>query len=246
LAAILLACGLALSAGLALAGDVVFREDFATLDRWRPFAFPKIPAHTTYEIRTEGDVSYLSAFSNASASAVVLKEDFNVYDAPLLRWRWRVSNVFKKGDARLKSGDDYPLRIYVMFRYTPEGAPLGKRLKYGAARLLFGEYPPHSSLNYIWANRPQTERIITNAYASEARMVLLQTGPERAGEWVEESVDLLEDYREAFGEDPPAMATLAVMSDSDQTGESARGDLDWIYASGAGTPEDLSMGISSP
>ena len=47
---------------------------------------------------------------------------------------------------------------------------------------------------------------------------------------MEESVNVLEDYRKAFGKDPPAMAGLAVMSDTDNTGESAEAYLDFIEA----------------
>ena len=32
------------------------------------------------------------------------------------------SNVFEKGNAKEKSGDDYPLRIYIIFKYDPENA----------------------------------------------------------------------------------------------------------------------------
>jgi len=44
----------------------------------------------------------------------------------------------------------------------------------------------------------------------------------------EESVKVLEDYRRAFGKDPPATAGLAVMSDTDNAGGSAVAYLDFI------------------
>ncbi len=59
-------------------------------------------------------------------------------------------------------------------------------------------------------------------------MVVLEKGRERVGQWVEESVDVLADYRKAFGKDPPAMARLAVMSDTDNAGGSAVAYLDFI------------------
>ena len=45
---------------------------------------------------------------------------------------------------------------------------------------------------------------------------------------MEESVNILDDYRKAFGKDPPAIAGLAVMSDTDNTAESAVVYLDFI------------------
>jgi len=42
---------------------------------------------------------------------------FNVFETPFMEWRRKVVNILKKGNALEKSGDDYPLRIYVMFEY---------------------------------------------------------------------------------------------------------------------------------
>ena len=59
-------------------------------------------------------------------------------------------------------------------------------------------------------------------------MIVLEKGKEQVGRWVEESVDVLADYRKAFGRDPPATAGLAVMSDTDNTGGYAVVSLDFI------------------
>jgi len=59
-------------------------------------------------------------------------------------------------------------------------------------------------------------------------MILLQHGEENTGKWIEQEVDVLEDYRKAFGEDPPSAARLAVMNDSDNTKESSVSYVDYI------------------
>ncbi|UCD34648.1 MAG: DUF3047 domain-containing protein [Nitrospiraceae bacterium] len=209
-------------------GGLLLREDFNDLENWKPLYFPKIDRHTTYTIEKDGENSYLKAESNASASGIVFKKEFNVFEYPVVQWRWNVSNVFEKGNAKEKSGDDYPLRIYIIFKYNPDTASFGKKVKYGIVKAIYGEYPPHSSLNYIWANRGHAEKIITNTYASEAQMIVLETGSEKAGMWIDEKVNILEDYRRAFGADPPAEASLAIMSDSDNTGEQATSFIDYI------------------
>ena len=203
------------------------REEFDQLSEWEPLHFNKIKEHSVYSILEE-EGSFLKAESNASASGIVYKKEFNVYEYPKVRWRWKVSNVYDKGDARKKSGDDYPIRIYIMFKYDPETASFGKMVKYGVAKKLYGEYPPDSSLNYIWANRTQKERVIANTYTSQAMMILLQSGSWNTGKWIEQEVDVLEDYRKAFGEDPPSVASIAVMNDSDNTKESSVSYVDYI------------------
>ncbi len=200
---------------------VLLREEFNNLDNWRPVTFPKIPEHTRYSIETLERESVLRAESRASASAIVYRMPFNVSDYPRLRWKWRVDNVYRKGNARSREGDDYPLRIYVLFEYDPEKAAAFDRAKYGLAKAIYGEYPPHSAINYIWASREDEGGILTNPYASNAKMIVLQKGRKNLGRWIVEERNILDDYRQAFGTEPPARATLGIMSDSDNTKEAA-------------------------
>jgi hypothetical protein len=204
------------------------REDFNTLADWKPLTFPKIPRHSVYAIEKDGANGVLVASADRSASGIVHVRTFSISRTPVIRWRWKVSNVYSNGDEKRKSGDDYALRVYVVFQYDPKKAGVLERAQYSAARLIYGEYPPQSSLNYIWANRNYPERILPNPYTARAQMVLLQKGEGRAGQWVEEKVNALDDYRTAFGKDPPDRASLAIMSDADDTGEKATGYIDYI------------------
>ena len=203
----------------------LFREHFQDLSTWQEFHFPKITRHSTYTIERENGTTCLRTESHASASAIVHKTTFNVHEYPRARWRWKVKNVYAKGNARTKKGDDYPIRIYVMFEYRPDTAGAWERFAYGMARRLYGRYPPHSSLSYVCASRDEGARILNSPYTERAKMILLRKGPARAGVWQEEEVDLLDDYRKAFGSDPPERARIAVMNDSDDTGESS---VSWL------------------
>lgn len=204
------------------------REDFDNLNDWRPLHFPKVKTRSVYSIVQEGDRSYLKAESNASASGIIYNKEFMVYEYPKVRWSWKISNVYEKGNAEVKSGDDYPMRVYITFRYDPENASVTQRILYGVAKRVYGEYPPHSSLNYAWVNRGHGKRIITNTYAKEEKIIVMQAGPAKAGTWVDENVDILRDYREAFGTDPPPTAEIVLMNDSDDTGEHSVSFIDYI------------------
>jgi hypothetical protein len=207
---------------------VLFREDFATLDNWKPFSFPKIKTHSTYTIEHDGGRHVLRAESNASASAIVYGKSFDVFRYPKASWRWKVKNLYAKGDVRSKAGDDYPIRVYIMFEYDPEHAGVMDRITYGIARKLYGEYPPHSSLSYVWASKDDAERFVVSPYTDKAMMVLLESGPAKAGTWVDEEVDILADYEKAFKARPPARARIAVMNDSDNTGERSVSWMEYI------------------
>jgi len=211
----------------AYAGNVI-RLEFNNLDDWEQLNFPKIKKHSTYSIIQEKNKNILLCESNGSASGLILKKTFNIYNYSKLKWKWKISNVFSNGDPLKKSGDDYPVRVYIIFKYDPDKASLYEKAKYNAAKLIYGEYPPHSSVNYVWSSRVIPDKIITSPYTERVKLILLQKGNEKVNTWVTEEVNILEDYRRAYGENPPETASLAIMSDSDNTGESAKAYIEYI------------------
>ncbi len=210
---------------------VLFREDFATLDNWKPFYFPKIEKHSVYTVEKDGGQHYLKAESNVSASAIVYKDSFNVYDFPKARWRWKVMNLYAKGDPRDKKGDDYPIRVYIMFEYDPDKAGAFEKLKYGLAKKIYGVYPPHSSLSYVWTSKDDPETFLVSPYTDQAMMIFLEKGEKNVGVWRDEEVDIVGDYQKAFGTKPPASARIAIMNDSDNTGENSVSYVEYIEVS---------------
>lgn len=206
----------------------LFRVNFNTLTDWEPLTFPKIKNHSQYTLVSEGEKTVLKAESHASASAIVYRRTFNIYEHPRISWRWKVTQLSDRGNPKQKAGDDYPIRVYVMFQYDPARASLSERLMYNASKVIYGKYPPHSTLNYVWTGVNVPERFIASPYTGKAYMVVLEKGKQRVGQWVEESVNVLADYRKAFSQDPPAIAGLAVMSDTDNTGADAVAYLDFI------------------
>lgn len=198
-------------------------------DGWEPLEFPKIDRHTTYRLVEEDGTQVIEASTDNSASGLIARLDLEPGESLMLKWRWKVSNVFDQGDARKKSGDDYPARIYVAFEFEPEKASWFERAKRKTVATVFGEELPGNAINYIWANRLPQGETVANPYAEETKMIAVSSGNEQAVEWVTVERDLVADYRAAFGEDPPPIRGVAIMSDSDNTGESATawyGDLE--------------------
>jgi hypothetical protein len=70
---------------------------------------------------------------------------------------------------------------------------------------------------------------VPNAYTERVRMVVVESGPARLGQWLRMQRDVAEDYRRAFGADDPEVArrpvprvnAVVVSSDTDNTGETA-------------------------
>ncbi|XUO82385.1 DUF3047 domain-containing protein [Marinobacter alkaliphilus] len=200
-------------------------QPFSTMsslsDGWEPLEFPRIDRHTRYELVTDDGVQVVKASADNSASGLIARLSLEPGESLILRWQWKVSNVFDRGDARKKSGDDYPARIYVAFEFQPDKAGFFERAKRKTVEVMFGESLPGNALNYIWANRLPEQSIVANAFTDQTMMVAVNSGPEQTGEWVTVERDIVADYREAFGENPPRIVGVAIMSDADNTGERA-------------------------
>ncbi len=222
--------GPALMLALLLASPALMAQEpllqpFSTMsslsDGWEPLEFPRIDRHTRYELVTDDGVQVVKATADNSASGLIARLSLEPGESLILRWQWKVSNVFDQGDARKKSGDDYPARIYVAFEFQPDKAGFFERAKRKTVEVMFGESLPGNALNYIWANRLPEQSIVANAFTDQTMMVAVNSGPEQTGEWVTVERDVVADYREAFGENPPRIIGVAIMSDADNTGERA-------------------------
>ena len=163
----------------------------------------------------------MKATAEASASGLIHRLDADPRETPVLRWRWKVENLISGADVTRKRGDDYPARIYVTFAYDPSRASLAQRIQYGAARLIYGEYPPHSGLSYIWESKAPAGTVVPNAVTERVRMIVVDSGPGDLGRWVQHERNIRDDYLQAFGEEPPRISGVAIMTDTDGTGESA-------------------------
>jgi hypothetical protein len=187
---------------------------------WKPLTFKKIPKLTTYELVKDGDVVVVKATSEAAASGLVKEVKVDPSTFPIVRWRWKVENVLTRSDVTRKSGDDYPARLYITFQYDPDKISFAKKLKYKAGQVLFGDIPI-AALNYIWDSKTGVGTIVDNAYTDFAKMIVVESGAAKVGAWVEESRNVYQDYKQAFGEEPPLINGVAIMTDTDNTKERA-------------------------
>jgi hypothetical protein len=187
---------------------------------WKPLTFAKIPAQTKYEIIIDGGVTVVKAVSDASASGLTKEVRIDPREFPIVRWRWKVDNLVLKSDATKKDGDDYPARLYITFEYDPDKVGLSKKLKYKAGQVLFGDIPI-GAISYVWETRAPVGAILDNAYTDFVKMAVVESGSQNIGRWVDEYRNIYEDYKKAFGEEPPMINGVAIMSDTDNTKERA-------------------------
>ena len=185
---------------------------------WKPLTFKKVSKRTKYEVVQDGDVAVVKASSEAAASGLTKEITIDPREYPIVRWRWKVENLLKNSDVGRKEGDDYPARLYITFEYDPEKVSFSKKLKYKAGRAILGDIPI-GAINYIWETKTPVGTIVDNAYTDFAKMIVVESGPQKVGTWVEEERNIRDDYKRAFGEEPPLINGVAIMSDTDNTKE---------------------------
>lgn len=190
-------------------------------DGWKPLTFPKIPQHTIYSLVQDGERIVVKAASQASSSGLTREVQIDPQEYPIIQWHWKVSNILKAGDVRKKAGDDYPARIYVTFQYDEGKVGLLGKAKYEAAKLMYGRYPPLGAINYIWESEAPVGTAVPNPFTDQVHMIVVESGPSKIGTWVTEERNVYEDYKQVFGEEPPMISGVAIMTDTDNTGESA-------------------------
>ena len=192
---------LALACPAALAQQPVAVSRFATdgLDGWERESFS---GETRYAVVQDDGQAVLQAKAQGAASGLYREVKVDLERTPWLTWRWKVEHPLDIADEQVKAGDDFAARVYVVVRY-------------GWA------FWQTRALNYVWASRLPVGATWPNPYTGKAHMAAVQSGAGRAGEWVTESHNVLEDYTRAFGEPPEGDVAVAVMTDTDQTGQSA-------------------------
>jgi len=168
------------------------------LSGWTPKVFK---GETSYSFVKEDGRTVLKAYSRSAASGLYKKIDLNPRNYPVLRWSWKIEHTIKNGNERTKAGDDYAARVYVVFPKT-----------------LFWKT---RAINYIWANSLAMGASVPSAYTSNSMLVAVESGNGRAGTWVDEERNIYDDYRKFFGEEPPLLGAVALMTDTDNTGEEA-------------------------
>ncbi len=188
---------------------------------WKPLTFKKIQKHTTYELARDDSKVVMKAEAEASASGLTRKIRINPKDFPVVQWQWKVMNILKKGDVHSKGGDDYPARIYITFEYDSSKVTFFQKRKYEMIRLLYGEIPPLAAINYIWESKAPVGTMVPNPYTDRVMMFVIESGAAKLDQWLSEERNVYEDYKKAFKQEPPMISGVAIMTDTDNTGESA-------------------------
>lgn len=154
---------------------------------------------TSYRLSDLKGKKILVAESQNCASGLIKKIHVDIKKYPFLNWSWRLENRLNIENEKLKSGDDYAARIYVVV----DGGILKWRSR---------------ALSYVWANGAQKGDIWQNAFVGQnAVMMALRSRQDSLLTWYSERRNVYEDLKGLFGKEFQSIDAIAIMTDSDNS-----------------------------
>ena len=185
---------------------------------WEPWLLSRFLARTKYRIVDLEGERVLHADANMSASGLLQPLELTASEYPYLHWRWKVPQLIAEADNASRTGDDSPVRVIVAFdgdksKFDFEDNALARTVK-----LFSGREMPYATIQYIWENKLPRETVLDNSKTSRAKMLVVESGPQRLGQWINFQRNVKQDYERLFGEQPGAIIFVGVMTDSNATG----------------------------
>ncbi len=164
------------------------------LDGWESKVFANT---TSYKLTKIDQKMVLLAESRNSASAIVRKIQVDLKKYPYLNWSWKIRNRLSTKDEKVKSGDDYAARIYVVV----DGGFLPWKTK---------------AINYVWANHAVKGSTWPNAFAGKnVIMLALRNKNDNTETWYQEKRNIYNDLKSLFGIEIQFIDAVALMTDTD-------------------------------
>ena len=189
--------------------------------KWEHFKLPgKSPSQ--FDFTLEDGRNAIAATAHSSAS--MLRQVMQIAPGELgtLKFSWKLPDLIQYADMSLREFDDSPVRVVLAFE--------GDRAKFSAknamlselAHVLSGEPLPYATLMYVWCNDCKPEEIIMNPHTDRIRKLPLESGTGKLNRWIDYERSVRADFVKAFGEEPGALTSISIMTDTDNTKSVAR------------------------
>lgn len=150
-----------------------------------------------YRVKSDGE-KYLEAKAEANAVTIARQFSYHLKEYPFLSWQWKAVVLPRGGDERYKNTGDSGAGIYVIFP---------------------GMLP--KNIKYVWSSSLPVGTDTESPYSSRTKIVVLRNQSSPLGTWVSEKVNVYEDYKRLYGEEPEQVRAIGIMSDADNTHSSA-------------------------
>lgn len=200
---------------------------------WRLWTFSRFKKPTSYHLVSDDGRTVIRASADSSASGLVHDVRIDPRRFPVIHWHWKVTQAIPNADNTKRQFEDSPARVVVSFSGDASKFSFDDKMFASQVKAFTGQELPYATLMYIWGNRRPPESVITNSHTGRIKMIVVQSGRDKVGNWVEETRNIVDDYRKAFGEEPSTIHSVGIMTDTDNTESQARayyGDISFLKA----------------
>src|SRR5262245_20181143 len=186
---------------------------------WREVTFSKFRKPTKYALVDDCGTVVVEAKADGSSSALAEPLDIDPRQYPWITWRWKVPELVPGIDNTKRATDDAPVRLEISFDGDMKKLSIDDKVFFFQVKAGTGFDMPYATLEYVWGEGAPAETVIVNTWTSRIRMLMLEVGSEHAGRWVTETRNVLDDYRRAYGEEAGRITAVAIVTDTDATGQ---------------------------
>jgi len=167
---------------------------------WKP---RKDAGREVYSVQETDGLRFLRALAKGLGIQAAKEYEWDPKAYPMLAWSWRPVLFPTGSDERRSKTNDSAVAVYAVFPHTAWSV---------------------KSLKYVWsAVVPVGTRLSSSAGLTQE--LVIRNGTDQKGRWMEERVNILEDYKKFFDEtETPKVSGIAVLTDSDDTKSTAQGD----------------------
>lgn len=164
----------------------------------------------TWTVKQEANNKFLSANSYNDSFTIGKKGAYSLKKFGFLKWKWRVNKFPTGADESVKTKNDSPAGLYVVFS---------------------GFAVPYT-IKYVWSTTKTVGEVFESPYSSKTKIIVIRTGTSEINKWVEEKRNVLEDYKKVFNKSDidREVEGIALLTDSDDTKSEASADYDTITA----------------
>jgi hypothetical protein len=192
---------------------------------WRGWVMSRFGSPSRYQLVEDAGTTVLRGVARKdSASGLLHRIDLDPRERPIFSWRWKVMDLAPSEAAP----DDSPVRLLVSFEGDQSKIPFNDRIFYDQFRLFTGQALPYAGVMYVWGSKTPRGGVAPNKYTSRIKMIAVESGRDKLGQWLEETRNVAADYRRLFGEEPGRIVSVGLMTEadgSDRTLEAYYGDI---------------------
>ncbi len=176
-------------------------ENLKPFNTWQEKSFV---GNNILSFSSENQISTVKIQSQNTSSALFLKQQINLNKTPFLNWHWKVSQALKPANEKEKKGDDFAARVYVI----ASTGPFIWQTK---------------TLSYVWSSGQKIGDTWPSPYSEKVVMLALNNGSDLAGNWQAHRRNIQIDLKNAFAKTFDTIDVIAIMTDTDNTGQKTTG-----------------------